>query len=40
MMYGSETVALTKSQEVLLEVAETKMSRFSLGVKEMDTIRK
>ncbi|KAI5101404.1 hypothetical protein C0J45_8607, partial [Silurus meridionalis] len=39
MMYGLETVALSKIQEVELEVAELKMSRFSLGVTRMDKIR-
>ncbi|KAI5106032.1 hypothetical protein C0J45_3729, partial [Silurus meridionalis] len=32
MLYGLETVALSKRQEVELEVAELKMLRFSLGV--------
>ena len=32
MLYGLETVALRKRQETELEVAETKMLRFSLGV--------
>ena len=31
MLYGLETVALTKRQEVEMEVAELKMLRFSLG---------
>ena len=35
MLYGLETVALTKTQEV----AELKMLRFSLGVTRMDKIR-
>ena len=35
MLYGLETVALTKRQE-----AEMKMLRFSLGVKRMDKIRR
>ena len=34
MLYGLETVALTKRQE--MEVAELKMLRFSLGVTRMD----
>ncbi|KAI5625361.1 hypothetical protein C0J50_15068 [Silurus asotus] len=34
-----ETVALSKRQEVELEVAELKMLRFSLGVTKMDRIR-
>ncbi|KAF7702399.1 hypothetical protein HF521_001682 [Silurus meridionalis] len=39
MLYGLETVALSKRQEVELEVAELKMLRFSLGVMKMDRIR-
>ena len=39
MLYGLETVALTKRQEAEMEVAELKMLRFSLGVTRMDTIR-
>ena len=39
MLYGLETVALTKRQEVEMEVAELKMLRFSLGVTRMDRIR-
>ncbi|KAF7655639.1 hypothetical protein LDENG_00052670, partial [Lucifuga dentata] len=39
MLYGLETVALRKRQEAELEVAETKMLRFSLGVTRMDRIR-
>ena len=39
MLYGLETVALTKSQEAELEVAELKMLRFVLGVTRMDRIR-
>ena len=39
MLYGLEAVALTKRQEVELEVAELKMLRFSLGVTRMDRIR-
>ncbi|KAI5618911.1 hypothetical protein C0J50_21582, partial [Silurus asotus] len=39
MLYGLETVALSKRQEVELEVAELKMLRFSLGVTRMDRIR-
>ncbi|KAI5620900.1 hypothetical protein C0J50_19503, partial [Silurus asotus] len=38
-LYGLETVALSRRQEVELEVAELKMLRFSLGVKTMDRIR-
>ena len=33
MLYGLETVALTKRQEAEMDVAELKMLRFSLGVK-------
>ena len=36
MLYGLETVALTKKQEA---VAELKMLRFSLGVMRMDKIK-
>ncbi|KAI5627659.1 hypothetical protein C0J50_8434, partial [Silurus asotus] len=39
MLYGLETVALSKRQEVELEVAELKMLRFSLEVTRMDKIR-
>ncbi|KAI5086021.1 hypothetical protein C0J45_2353, partial [Silurus meridionalis] len=39
MLYGLEIVALSKRQEVELEVAELKMLRFSLGVTRMDRIR-
>ena len=39
MMYGLETVALTKRQEAELEVAELRMLRFSLGVTRIDKIR-
>ena len=39
MLYGLETVALTKRQEAEMEVAELKMLRFSLGVTIMDKIR-
>ena len=39
MLYGFETVALTKRQEAEMEVAELKMLRFSLGVTRMDKIR-
>ena len=34
MMYGLETVALTKRQEAEMEVAELKMLRFSLGAQQ------
>ena len=39
MLYGLETVALTKRQEAEMELAELKMLRFSLGVTIMDKIR-
>ena len=39
MLYGLETVALTKRQEAEMEVTELKMLRFSLGVTRMDKIR-
>ncbi|KAI5099200.1 hypothetical protein C0J45_11339, partial [Silurus meridionalis] len=39
MLYGLETVALSKKQEAELEVAELKVLRFSLGVMKMDRIR-
>lgn len=39
MMYGLETVALTKRQVGELEVAEMKMLRFSVGVTKLDKIR-
>ena len=39
MLYGLETMALTKRQEAEMEVAELKMLRFSLGVTRMDKIR-
>ncbi|KAI5085876.1 hypothetical protein C0J45_23571, partial [Silurus meridionalis] len=39
MLYGLEIVALSKRQEVELEVAELKMLRFSLGVTRVDRIR-
>ena len=35
MVYGLETVALTKRQEAEMKVAEFKMLRFSLGVTRM-----
>ena len=39
MLYGLETVALTKRQEAEMDVAELKMLRYSLGVTRMDKIR-
>ncbi|KAI5615084.1 hypothetical protein C0J50_3309, partial [Silurus asotus] len=38
MLYGLETVVLSKRQEVELEVAELEILRFSLGVTTMDRI--
>ena len=37
MLYGLETVAVTKRQEAEMEVAELKMLRFSLGVTRMES---
>lgn len=39
MMYGLETVALTKRQEAELEMAELKMLIFVLRATRMDSIR-
>ena len=39
MLYGLETVPLTKKQEAELAVAELKMLRFSLGVRRTDEIK-
>ena len=39
MLYGLETVEMTKWQEAEMKVAELKMLRFSLGVTRMDKIR-
>ena len=39
MLYGLETMVLTKRQEAEMEVAELKMLRFSLGVTRMNKIR-
>ena len=39
MLYGLETVPLTKKQEAGLVVAELKMLRFSFGVTRMDKIK-
>ena len=39
MLYGLETVALTKRQEAEMEVAELNMLRFSLRVTRMDKIK-
>ena len=38
MLFGLETLALTKRQEIELEVAELKMVRFSLGETRKDQI--
>ena len=40
MVYGLETVAVTKKQVEEMEVAEMKMLRFAMGVKRKDKIRK
>ena len=39
MVYGLETVAVTKKQVEEMEVAEMKMLRFSMGVTRKDKIR-
>ena len=39
MLYGMETVAMTKRQERKMEVAEMKMLRFSLGVTRVNRLR-
>ena len=39
MLFGLETVALTKRQEAEMEVAELKMLRFTLGVTRIGRIR-
>ena len=39
MLYGLETVPLTKKQEAELAVAQLKMLTFSLGVTRMDKIK-
>ena len=39
MVYGLETVAVTKKQIEGLEVAEMKMLRFAMGVTRKDKIR-
>ena len=39
MVYGLETVAVTKKQMEEMEVAEMKMLRFAMGVKRKDKIR-
>ena len=39
MVYGRETVAVTKKQVEEIEVAEIKMLRFAMGVTRKDKIR-
>ena len=39
MVYGLETVTVTKKQVEEMEVAEIKMSRFAMGVTRKDKIR-
>ena len=39
MVYGLETVAVTKKQVEEMKVAETKMLRFAMGVTRKDKIR-
>ena len=39
MVYGLETVAVTKKQVEEMEVAELKMLRFAMGVTRKDKIR-
>ena len=39
MVYGLETVAVTKKQIEEMEVAEIKMLRFAMGVTRKDKIR-
>ena len=39
MVYGVETVAVTKKQVKEMEVAEMKMLRFAMGVTRKDKIR-
>ena len=39
MVYGLETVAVTKKQVEEMEVAEKKMLRFAMGVTRKDKIR-
>ena len=39
MVYGLETVAVTKKQVEEMEVAEMKMLRFAMGVMRKDKIR-
>ena len=39
MLYGIETVPTTKAQEGGMEVAETKMLRFSIGLAGVNRVR-
>ena len=39
MVYGLETVAVTKKQVEVMEVAEMKMLRIAMGVRRKDKIR-
>jgi len=39
IMYGMETVAITRAQEEKMQVAEMKMLRWSLGLTRLDKIR-
>ena len=39
MMYGIETLAVTKAQERKMQVAEMKMLKWSLGITRKDRIR-
>ena len=39
MVYGLETVVVTKKQVEEIEVSEIKMLRFAMGVKTKETIR-
>ena len=39
LLYGMETVAVTKAQESKMEVAEMRMLRFSLGLTRLDQVR-
>ena len=39
MVYGFETVAITKKQVEEIEIAEMKMSRFAMGVTRKDKVR-
>ena len=39
MLYGMETVALTRRQEAELEVAELRMLRIAMGMTRLDNIQ-